>query len=164
MDGLLSCTILCWLGNSTVHTTATQVQRWVRDYAKTLHLNADELRGLRRPGCSDPPFINDLAFTALVRVFRGRRFVVSGDWNTCRDYSGGHEFFARAQSHQWVECHQGPEEQSYFGRKTSKPYQLDHAFCDSTTGGHLKSCVVHVDAQVRSLSDHAPLVIDFNAN
>lgn len=144
---------------ASVHTAALPVGDWVRNYAKSLSLSADEMASLRRPACKEDPFINDLAFTALERTIGGGRFIVAGDWNTCRQYPGGPAFVLRAQSRGWVECHQEPEEQSYFGR-TSSTYQLDHAFCDSTTGAAIRSCQVLADETVLSLSDHAPLVVD----
>jgi endonuclease/exonuclease/phosphatase family metal-dependent hydrolase len=144
---------------ASVHTAALPVADFVRDYAKTLVLSVDVLDSLRRPGCQERPFINDLAFTALARMVEGERFIVAGDWNTCRPYRGGSEFFARAASRGWVECHKGPEEPSYFGPPAGT-YQLDHAFCDSATGSSVTSCQVVVDETVRSVSDHAPLVLD----
>lgn len=144
---------------ASVHTAASTVSDWVRDYAKSLNLSADDIAGLRRPGCSERPFINDLAFTALARATEGSRFIVAGDWNTCRKYAGGPEFFMRARSRGWFECHTEPEEPSFFGRPSGE-YQLDHAFCDPTIGGLVTSCKVCVNEAVLSLSDHAPVVVD----
>ena len=144
---------------ASVHTAALRVVDFVRDYATTLQLSADDLASLRRPDCQEHPFINDLAFIALARLFEGDRFVAAGDWNTCRRYRGGPEFFARAASRGWFECHREPEEPSYF-RGSAGMYQLDHAFCDSATANSLTSCHVIVDETVRSVSDHAPLVVD----
>jgi endonuclease/exonuclease/phosphatase family metal-dependent hydrolase len=124
-----------------------------------LPLADDELVALQRPTCSELPYINDFAFTALDRLVKGERFVVAGDWNTCRKYPGGPEFSARAQARGWVECQREPEEQSFFDTK-SAAYQLDHAFCGRATARSISSSRVVVGDIVRELSDHAPVVTD----
>lgn len=61
----------------------------------------EELAGLdpevvRRPDVS-VPWVNDVAFHLLDRVVRGRRFIVGGDLNTSRLFTGGgRTFFERA--------------------------------------------------------------------
>jgi endonuclease/exonuclease/phosphatase family metal-dependent hydrolase len=144
---------------ASVHTVAYPARKWVREYAVSLNLSDSELKGLRRPNCRDEPFVNDLAFTALVRLIADKRFIVAGDWNTCRKFSGGPEFFVRAKSTGWIECHDEPEEQSYFGKRTSR-LQLDHAFVDVETATLGIACVIHASDEVRALSDHAPLIVD----
>lgn len=150
---------------ASVHTAACSVQEWIRGNELRgwpdipFPLADDELNTLQRPSCKEPPFINDFAFNALERLFRGGRFLAAGDWNTSRRFPGGPEFFSRAVESDWVECHREPEEQSYF-KKRSGAYQLDHAFCDRQTALLLKSCRVVVDEVVLGLSDHAPLVTE----
>ncbi|NLS79433.1 MAG: hypothetical protein GXY76_19460 [Chloroflexi bacterium] len=146
---------------SSVHSAAMPVRKWLEQSRPALPLTEEEMAGLQRPGSQEEPYINDFAFTALERTFRGGRFIASGDWNTCRKYPGGPEFFARARERGWVECHPEPEEQSYFSRGGANEYQLDHAFCDATTARSLGSCRVVVDEVTRQVSDHAPLLIDF---
>jgi endonuclease/exonuclease/phosphatase family metal-dependent hydrolase len=149
---------------ASVHSPAVTVRSWVNDYAD-LPLGEDESEALKRPGCPDEPYYNDFAFTALARHVAGARFVVGGDWNTCRKYDtprsrAGSAFFERAAAHGWVECHREPEEASFLGRATAT-YQLDHAFCDSTTAATVTACRVVLNDVVRAVSDHAPLVVDF---
>ncbi len=116
----------------------------------------------RRPdiGSRSDPLGSPYSFTALVRTISSRPFVIAGDWNTCRKYRGGPEFFSRAQSFGWIECHDQPEEQSYFG-KSSGRFQLDHAFVDKETATSVIGCQIHADSVVREQSDHALTVIDF---
>ena len=144
---------------ASVHTAAVSVHDWLRDYAKTLSLSDNELESLRRPDCKEVPYLNDLAFTSLVRTIAHQPFIVAGDWNTCRKYAGGPEFFSRAKSHGWIECHDLPEAQTYFG-KSGGAYQLDHAFVDQKTATSLVRCQIHANNAVRDLSDHALMVID----
>ena len=144
---------------ASVHTTAMRVADWTKVYATSLNLSAAELGGIRRPECLEEPYLNDLAFTALARTIQARPFLVAGDWNTCRKYAGGSEFFQRAMKLGWVECHQGAEEKSFFGANCGD-YQLDHAFCDGATARSIRSCKVLASENARKLSDHAPLVIE----
>lgn len=143
----------------SVHAAAVSVRDWLRDYATSLSLSDDELVSLRRPNCNEAPYLNDLAFNALARTIGDRPCIVAGDWNTCRKYRGGPEFFSRARSFGWIECHDRPEEQSYFG-KSSGTFQLDHAFVDQGTASSVIGCQIHADSVVRELSDHALMVID----
>lgn len=146
---------------ASVHTVAVSVRDWLRDYATSLSLSDNELENLRRPHSKEAPYLNDLAFTALVRTIGDRPFVVAGDWNTCRKYRGGPEFFSRAKSHGWIECHEPPEEQTYFGKSVGG-YQLDHAFVDQRTAASVIGCQIDANSVVRGLSDHAPMVIDLD--
>ncbi len=134
----------------------------------------DTLAGLdpeaiRRPSV-DAPWNNDLAYSAYRDLVKGRRFLVSGDWNTARLWdkvyggSGGVEFFDRAAADGWVECHRmfHDEEGRTWFRGNEQPYQLDHAFCDPVTAEVLKSCEVDpYPVETLGLSDHAPLVMEF---
>lgn len=144
---------------ASVHTVAYPARKWLREYAVSLNLSESEFESLRRPNCRDEPFVNDLAFMALARIVDNKRFIVAGDWNTCRKFSGGPEFFVRAKSTGWIECHGEPEEQSYFGKRSSG-LQLDHAFIDIETGGLGITCVIHASDEVLTLSDHAPMILD----
>lgn len=144
---------------ASVHSAAVSVSEWIRDYATTLRLSDDEISALSRPDCKERPYLNDLAFTALDRTIGDSPFIVAGDWNTCRKYAGGPQFFTRAETRGWVECHREPDEQSYFGR-SSGAYQLDHAFVDTKTAARGIMCEIHVTDDILALSDHAPLVAD----
>lgn len=98
-------------------------------------------------------------------------FVVSGDWNVSpelwdRHHPNTHEadFFARAREAGWVDIYRrfhDSEGRTWF-RRTDQPYQLDHVFCDSTTATRVRSCEIEAyPAAVLSVSDHAPVVIEF---
>jgi exonuclease III len=106
-------------------------------------------------------------------IYRGRvpaRFLVSGDWNvspTLWDlhHKNSHEgeFFDRARRDKWVDVYRyfhADEGQTWF-RKTDRPYQLDHGFCDPTTALALKACDIDpYPAATLMVSDHAPLLIE----
>lgn len=146
---------------ASIHTAAVSVRDWIRDYATTLDLKESEHESLRRPNSKELPFLNDMAFTALADIIGHERFIVAGDWNTCRKYKGGSEFFVRAKLKGWVECHKEPEEQTYFGKRSGS-YQLDHAFIDPLTAADGVWCHIDASDMVRSLSDHAPMIVHLN--
>jgi hypothetical protein len=116
------------------------------------------------------PRINDLVFTGIEELVRGRPFIVAGDWNTARLFdstlpgAAGAEFFARAREKGWFECvweKLGMEVQTWF-RAGNRPYQLDHVFCDTALGQQLRDVRVATEAASElRLSDHAPLIVDF---
>lgn len=143
----------------------------------------DELFGydpeeIRRPRDVGPkgdigPRRNDVAYAYFRVTVLGHRFLVSGDWNIARlwDYQyrrpPTHEvdFFNRAEADGWMECyrlrHDEGEGQSLF-KDQGPRYQEDHAFCDRQTAKALRACrfLAH-PAQDLKLSDHAPLVMEF---
>lgn len=77
---------------------------------------------------------------AIYRNRNDARFLISGDWNVSPDLWDKHhpnmheaDFFARARADGWVDCYRqfhDEEGQTWF-RKNDRPYQLDHAFCDT---------------------------------
>jgi endonuclease/exonuclease/phosphatase family metal-dependent hydrolase len=115
--------------------------------------------------------LSDVAFSGLAGLVTDGRFIVAGDWNTARRYgerptsAQALEFFDRARKSSWNECAtpgQGKEMCTWF--KDGQPEaQLDHAFCDSSLWTLFSAAWVASDAVLRlGLSDHAPLVIDFD--
>ena len=143
----------------------------------------DELFGydpeaIRRPRDIGPngdigPRRNDVAYAYYRDTVRGKRFLVSGDWNIARlwDYQyrkpPTHEvdFFDRAEADGWKECyrlfHPEGEGRTWF-RDPEPPYQMDHAFCDPKTAKALRACDIDADpAELLKLSDHAPLIMGF---
>jgi exonuclease III len=130
-----------------------------------------ESEAIRRPHESAPHH-NDVDYALVRRLVEGRRFLVSGDWNIARlwdeTHRGTHEadFFTRADADGWIECYQSfhPEGEGrtwYHGNDA--PCQLDHAFCDPVTAERLRSCeIVAHPAETLALSDHAPLVVEFD--
>jgi len=145
---------------ASVHTPAKEATR-----AQLRPLDSDEVR---RPSVSRP-WVNDVAFAGLSRLVSSERFIFAGDWNTDRlfDRDGGTagvEFFERARAIGWVECSRDDDSdlQTWF-REGDAPYQLDHAFCDPKIGDQrLGIRVAREAAEVLGLSDHAPLVMDFD--
>jgi hypothetical protein len=114
--------------------------------------------------------VNDVVFAGLAEFVRDRQFIIAGDWNTARLFdssnpgTAGAEFFARARERGWFECvweKRGEEVQTWF-RAGDRPYQLDHAFCDPALGNRLQTVRVATEAAADlGLSDHAPLILDF---
>ncbi len=126
---------------------------------------------IKRPGQA-APFCSDVGYAIQRERVQGRRFLVSGDWNTARLWDQTHpgtgqvDFFTRAEADGWVECyrrfHPKSEGRTWF-RGRDAPYQMDHAFCDPATAERLISCEIYAHpAEMLRLSDHAPLVIDID--
>ena len=103
-------------------------------------------------------------------------FVVGGDWNTARLFDrtmgylepgAGEAFFARANADGWHDCYHarhGREGRTWI-RGKDNGYQLDHVFTDGVTGEAVKDCWIDERAAVDPrLSDHAPLIVDFEAS
>lgn len=116
---------------------------------------------------------SDVAYAFYRELVRGRRFLISGDWNVARlwDYQYGHpqiheiDFFDRAHADGWIECyrrlHPEGEGRTWF-RGSEPPYQMDHAFCDEETAQTLQACEIDKwPAESLHLSDHAPLILEF---
>ena len=61
-----------------------------------------------------------------------------------------------------MDMHGDKEEERTFLKKGTRPYQLDHVFCDARTARKLRSCDVRADPPVPELSDHAPVVTEFD--
>jgi endonuclease/exonuclease/phosphatase family metal-dependent hydrolase len=145
----------------SVHATARAA--FVRQLAG---LDAD---AIRRPSV-DVPWMNDLAHHAYQQLAAGRPFVIGGDWNTSRLFdsdgsTAGREFYDQAEADGWVETHWRLHEQETqtWLRKGNRPHMLDHVFCDQGTAKHLVSSRSLVDVvSFLGLSDHAPLVVDFD--
>lgn len=113
------------------------------------------------------PMVNDLVFHGLDKLTQQHpSLIVGGDWNTGRtqqDETAGHEFFSRARDSGWYDCAfdaLGEEVQTGYGRLLK---QNDHVFCDSALADRFRSVRVASEAATDlSLSDHAPLVLDFD--
>ncbi|MGH8542089.1 MAG: endonuclease/exonuclease/phosphatase family protein [Gammaproteobacteria bacterium] len=110
-------------------------------------------------------------FADLGRLLPEKSFIVGGDFNAARlmDQSswmagGNSEFFDKIESSGFrsalAKFHDG-EVQTYF-KKNSRPYQLDHLYCDEESLGRLARCmVIEHPVKALDLSDHAPIVADF---
>ena len=116
------------------------------------------------------PKYNDAIFAGLVPLVEGRSFILAGDWNTARrqatarDSRAGNEFFTRVSEARWHDCtwsKLGDEIQTWFGN--GKVKQDDYVFCDLALGERVSDASVAEDAVTElHLSDHAPLVVDFD--
>jgi exonuclease III len=114
----------------------------------------------------------DVVFGVLNDMLeRSSRFIIGGDWNTARAFQNtsvpdarfSEAFFDRASAANWHEVgldDSGRERPTY--RKRGSGYRLDHLFVDAATYSCL--CDVNIDAAVldEGLSDHAPIVADFD--
>jgi endonuclease/exonuclease/phosphatase (EEP) superfamily protein YafD len=147
---------------ASVHAVAKEATR--------AHLGELNPAAISRPS-RRRPMINDLVFATLEEVVRGRRFIAAGDWNISRlvdraqPGTGGAEFFERVNERGWFECvwkKHGKELQTFF-RPSNPPYQNDHIFCDPALGEAATDVWVAPEAALTlGLSDHAPLIVDFD--
>ena len=111
--------------------------------------------------------VNDLVFAEL-KPLVGTRFLAAGDWNTGRTQSSpkaGVEFFERALASGWHECgwdRFGNEVKTWF-REGSKLIQDDHVFSDKSLDELVRNEPWAAEDAARhlGLSDHAPLIVDF---
>ena len=115
------------------------------------------------------PRTNDLIFFELTGLV-GDRFIAAGDWNTGRTQASaraGVEFFERAHNSGWYDCVWdtfGREERTWF-REGDALIQDDHAFCDPSLGHLVRGAWAADEAALRlGLSDHAPLILDFDVD
>lgn len=125
---------------------------------------------IKQPGCARA-WHCDLAANGLFD-WVGDQFVVGGDWNNARLFDTNYgdrwpraarDFFASTKAHGWAESMRkfhDEEVQTYLD-PASAPYQLDHLFTDAVLDHTLHRCEVINDALIRELSDHAPIVADF---
>jgi hypothetical protein len=134
--------------------------------ATAKQLGDADVGSMKRPSLAKT-MVNDLIFSELKEMV-GDGFIVAGDWNTGRtqsDRKAGEEFFDRMKRHHWYDCVWDTfqrEERTWF-REGDKLKQDDHAFCDEALGKRVRRAWASEDAVLRlGLSDHAPLVIDFD--
>ncbi|HEU4578249.1 MAG TPA: hypothetical protein VFS67_08345 [Polyangiaceae bacterium] len=152
---------------ASVHAPARPVSALARFVKHAADFDSTAIQHLGLAGLE--PWCCDLAFDGLRRHLERQRFVISGDWNNARlfdqtmpHYKGASaEFFRRCKAHDWFECHGSKGEQCTYLKAGSHPYQLDHTFCDRTSGNQMVACAVWQDPILHELSDHAPLVTDF---
>lgn len=114
----------------------------------------------------------DVVFGAVRHLPRlGLPFLFGGDWNTSRLFDqkygprGNDEFFNRMGDAGAVDCLRKfhPAEVRTWYRRGDGHYQLDHLFCDVMLVNKLSACSAYPEpAEILGLSDHAPIVADFN--
>ena len=111
-------------------------------------------------------------FAAVKDLSMDRKFVVGGDMNTARlwDEVGGTTrhtgFFKDLEDSGFYDCAwniHGREVQTFYGKKTNHPFQLDHLFIDNASKNRLKSCeIVEFKEPLSSFSDHVPVVMELD--
>jgi endonuclease/exonuclease/phosphatase (EEP) superfamily protein YafD len=133
-----------------------------------------DILGGRDPGklrrSVEGPRFNDAIFAGLAPLVEGRRFILAGDWNTARRQGSqrasraGEAFFARVREAEWHDCtwaERQSEIRTWFG--PGKLQQDDYVFCDPSLGRSVQKVSVAEDAATEHhLSDHAPLIVDFD--
>lgn len=153
---------------ASVHTVASTAADFLGD-AEGIPgvISGDDLERIAQP--EDEAWVLDVAFHALHRNTAGGRFFIGGDWNTSRLWdAAGRDgkitntlFFSRAAKAGWWECAADTNDERSFLRSGTRPHQLDHLFCDPTTGATMTDCGVQHHGLVEEITDHAPLVADF---
>lgn len=112
--------------------------------------------------------------TALIPRLKNRRFAVGGDLNTARSAEeiwpqhGHQDFFESLTGIGLYDCYwelnNHTEKQSFWGRASPHTLQLDHLFVDIATGaeGKVRMCEIDDSKEVRTLSDHGPVVAEID--
>lgn len=157
---------------SSVHAPASLLPEYLKMMGFAGSLSSDEMNAMAQPG--DKPWAIDLFFKAIASEVRDNRFMVGGDWNNSRLFDLDPQlrkqgqlpfatmFFTRARDSGWFECHGNKNEERSYLKPNTRPHQLDHLFCDQKTYNQMIDSNVRSDWVVYELSDHAPLVTDFN--
>ena len=136
-------------------------------------LSAEYLAGYDPEAIKLPSYRTAAYYDVPYAIYKERvpeHFLVSGDWNISpvlwdQHHSNSHqsEFFDRARQDGWVDCYRqfhSDEGRTWF-RRTDRPYQMDHAFCDPTVALALRSCEIEAyPAEKLRVSDHAALLLE----
>lgn len=154
---------------ATVHAPAVHATKLLStNLGKPDAISPEELEAIAQPG--DVAWALDIAFEAIRRTCHGHRFIVGGDLNTSRLFDSASKngkitnalFFSRAAHAGWHDCHGHLAEERSYLKPGTLPYQLDHLFCDQSTAKYLSRCWVDRGGGVEEMSDHAPLLADFD--
>jgi hypothetical protein len=107
----------------------------------------------------------------LEQTFRDRRFIAGGDLNSAllfdavNRYDYNARLFDNLRQLGFHDLRDSQDEQPTFFKEGRRPYQLDHVYADHETASSPHSCkVVPEPATDLGVSDHAPIVIDFEAS
>jgi exonuclease III len=91
--------------------------------------------------------------------------VIGGDFNISRTFSSKHKAYFDRLRESGVHdccCKDGKEAQSFWGHQSrARTYQDDHFFSSESIAGRVTSCCVMDNPRTRILSDHGPVVLDF---
>lgn len=163
---------------ASIHAPAVHATEVLELVGSPGAISEDDLAAIAQPG--DAAWAVDVIFEALRLACVGKQFIAGGDLNTSRLFdsvSGNGKitnalFFARAAKAGWHDCHGDwavnqaagvgklAEERTYL-KPGTRPFQLDHLFCDRKTAKSLTRCWVDAGGGVEEMSDHAPLLADF---
>lgn len=134
----------------------------------------DDRRRLRRDGL-EQVWHNDVIVAVFEPWVAGRRFIIGGDWNNSPLFDVNYPppsgattgpssaFFARRAAAGWHDTMRrfhDDDVRTYLDAE-SAPYELDHVFVDAATYDELVGCHALNEPTFKSLSDHAPVVVDF---
>lgn len=122
------------------------------------------------------PIINNRVFPHLDRIFDeiekiivGKTFIVAGDLNSARlaeevwPNHGHGPFFERLSDSIFFDCmrkfHE-EEQQTYFRKGVSLPWQDDHVFVSHDIAERVISCDVLKNSFTQKYSDHIPIILE----
>lgn len=154
---------------ASVHATTGEPSAELMD-------GVDRARVTRPSGAVWP---SDIFYAALVELTaEAEHFIVAGDWmetvlaDARKGGTAGAEFFDRAEADGWVDATSDffriprLDIRTWFGQhhgRNDVPYQLDRVFVDQGLAKRIVNCdVLAHPAQCLELSDHAPVVVDFD--
>ena len=168
-----SVTVLGELFNVvSVHAPARRLTDHLKVMKREGAISDEEAQSIAQPG--EAAWAIDLAFHAIAELTDGTRFIIAGDWNNSRlcDLHPTYRkrgrlpastlFFTRAMDRGWHDCHGHKNDERSFLVEGTLPLQLDHMFCDRKTGERLIDCSVLSIDVLSEISDHAPLIADFD--
>jgi endonuclease/exonuclease/phosphatase family metal-dependent hydrolase len=108
----------------------------------------------------------DLIFHDLVPFLQGRSFIVGGDLNadpvmdeTLSKVGGNRAFFSDLGTAGLLNCSREPQQTFFASGK--KPYQLDYLFASADWHDRLSKCAASGYEDFATLSDHVPLIAEF---
>lgn len=143
----------------SVHSPAYEIPA---DWLKGIDISAIRLK------LNKDIWLLDVLFYFL-RNRLGSQLIVGGDFNYSRllddprKPSGNNEFFDRIAQEGFVSLHRkfhSADEQTFF-KEGKREHQLDYLYADSPVARHAVSCKVVPNADLKEMSDHAPLVAEF---
>jgi len=143
--------------------------------ANERHLPDDRLTSLARS--REGTKLNDVAVAGLAAMVDDRPFIFAGDWNVGRirteerDRAAAAVFFDRIAGHRWRDCvwdRTKAELRTWYRNSESEDdqglRQNDHIFCSLDLFDRMAAdaWVATDAATVLGLSDHAPLIVEFD--
>lgn len=157
-----------WVVTATANVDGRTVQ------LASIHASARQLKVLDSPADGEGPlhwpgqmWPADLIFRDLKRLLRDQSFLVAGDLNmdAAMDkeswaVGGNTLFFDSLLQAGFVNC--SSERERTFFAEGKKEYQLDYVFASHDVHRALRAALVVPYADVEALSDHAPVLTEFD--